>query len=148
MRTCWCHRSGSGVASRWLAKSTTYFTLDSLFHYFCLAHAQALLYKGTNKSKCQFPSPLCTQKQREKYRPPKKERRTNGFLFQVQTLGTSFFLRGRSVLGKAARLIITKMKLKWPYFCLSDPKSISSPLLHSTLPPPTPCFSEKWQLRI
>lgn len=103
---------------------------------FCLTHAQALLYKGTNKSKCQFPSPLCTQKQSEKYNPLKKER-TNGFLFQVQTVGTSFFPRGRSVLGKAARLIIMKMKLKCPYVCLSDPQSISSPLLH---PPHTPRF--------
>ena len=54
---------------------------------------------------------------------------------QVQTVGTSFFPRGRSVLGKAARLIIMRMKLKCPYVCLSDPQSISSRLLH---PPHTP----------
>lgn len=93
----------------------------SLFEFF-LPHAQVKVNVSS--------LPQRAHRNREKCNPLKRSGKNKWLPIPGKAWDNSFFLRGLGRLQEAARLIITKMKLKCPYFCLSDPKCISSPMLH------------------
>lgn len=82
--------------------------------------------------------PQRAHRNREKCNPLKRSGKNKWPPIPGKAWDNSFFLRGLGMLQEAARLIITKMKLKCPYFCLSDPQMHL--FAHAAFPP---CFSEK-----